>query len=282
MSDAHIPSDHQFKSKWRWPEDVEETVTELMSGYSLNICCGLSPLGDVRVDASKDPAGMLDEDSDDFDQEDLNNALASDAVAVQPTMAADMKNLPFDDCSFDTVIFDPPWKMAYFDRYKPFYEAVRVCKKGGRIIVNAKWPCESELTEIISPFDSQGDDEVMIVRADNPWRDASIITVHEKVAREDENESLDAFQGTETDAVPTRPRPNQWQECYGCKDEMPRDELEYTSEHAPDMERFCSPECMHEFEDWLGVELTPVDPDEMDSCNVHPTIVAEWRREGQV
>lgn len=276
VSKAHIPSDHQFKSKWRWPDDVESAVAELVEGYSLNICCGLSPLGDVRVDASKDPSGLLSGD-DGADDEDLNNALASSEHVAQPTMVADMKRLPFDDCTFDTVIFDPPWKLAYFDRFKPFYEAVRVCRVGGRIVVNAKWPCESELTEIVSPWATEGDDEIMLVRADNAWRDASIVTVHEKIARESGDAVLSDWQGTETDAVPTRPRPNRWASCYSCGTDRPRDELGFTSAQPDVDHRFCSAGCLHEFEDWLGVELTPVDPDEADTSHVHPVLAGQWR-----
>ena len=51
----------------------------------------------------------------------------------------DMIKLPFKDNTFDTVISDPPWKINFFKRMKPFFEAVRVCKIGGRIIYNCTW-----------------------------------------------------------------------------------------------------------------------------------------------
>lgn len=241
-----IPTEHQYKAKWRWPSDLEASVRSFTDDrYTLNICAGKSPIGDIRFDA--DPE---------------NN----------PDVMGDHKRLPFDDETFEAVVWDPPWKMAYFDRFKPFYEAVRVCETGGHIIVNAKWLCESNCTQIVNPFDAEGDDEVLIIRADNPWRDASIVTVHEKLS---EQASLEAWMDAETDAVPTRPRENRWGECYTCGDERPLEDLPFESDHHHDAE-FCSAKCLHEFEDWLGEGLTPVDPEKHDLPHVHPQVVAEW------
>lgn len=245
MSDAPIPSDHQFRAKWRWPDDVERFVRSLTaSGYTLNVCWGKSPLGDVRVDADN---------------------------AHDPDVVCDMKHLPFARNTFEATISDPPWKVPYFDRFRPFYECVRVTEVGGYIIVNAKWPCESEDTRIVNPFDGE-DREALIIRTDNAWRDASIVAVHEKIG---EQEALDRWSCDGRAPQKQRPCPNAWMACYTCGDRAPLDELPYESPHVynSDLGRFCSAACMHEFEDWLGVSLTPVD----EPCpHVHPMVRAEW------
>ena len=39
-----------FKKKYRDPKWLTEYVKKYMKGYSLNLCCGMSELGSVRVD----------------------------------------------------------------------------------------------------------------------------------------------------------------------------------------------------------------------------------------
>ena len=65
-----------------WPDSIQEFLAPLLSGYSLHVCCGLSKLGDVRVDL--DPG-------------------------VTPDFVCDAARLPFADNSFDTVLCDPPY-----------------------------------------------------------------------------------------------------------------------------------------------------------------------------
>lgn len=138
-----IHSDHVYQSSWRQPEDIDRYLRERIEGYSLNVCVGESPLGDVTLD--------IDE-------------------SHNPDVIADMNNLPFTDSSFETVIFDPPWKMGYFQRQSPFFECVRVTEPNGLILANMRWVAESENTEI----------EETVVRADDEWGNISVIVSHRK------------------------------------------------------------------------------------------------------
>ena len=128
---------------WVWNDKVSDFVKERVKGYSLNICAGLSKIGDVRVD---------------LDPEDRS------------VIKGDFKKLKFKDNTFDTVISDPPWKIGYYDRWKPFFESVRVCKVGGTIIYNAYWIPEAENTELVECY----------VRSDQPFTNASVLAVFKK------------------------------------------------------------------------------------------------------
>jgi len=84
----------QLQEAWVWPEKVENKIRSLLLGRSINICSGLSSLGDVKVDLEpRDP----------------------------DVLKAEMENLPFDDETFDSVLSDPPWKTNFFHRQKPFF-----------------------------------------------------------------------------------------------------------------------------------------------------------------
>jgi len=133
-----------LKQSWVWNKTVEDFVKSKIKGYSLNVCAGLSKLGDVKIDLDPKDKSII---------------------------KADMKNLLFPDETFDTVISDPPWKIGYFDRWKPFLECVRVCKVGGRIIYNAYW----------IPWSKQVELEELWVRQDRPFTNASIISVFKRV-----------------------------------------------------------------------------------------------------
>lgn len=130
---------------WIWNSDVSAFVQDKITGYSLNVCAGVNKLCDVNLDL--DP---------------------KDRTIIK----GDMRLLPFDDNTFDTVVSDPPWKIGYYERFRPFFECVRVCKMGGRIIYNATWIPESTDTRLIEIF----------VRQDNSYATTSIITIFEKVA----------------------------------------------------------------------------------------------------
>ena len=138
-----MKSNTKLQKSWIWDKTVEDFVREQVQGYSLNVCSGKSPLGDVKVDL--DP---------------------KDKSIIQ----ADMKNLPFEDNTFDTVIEDPPWKIDYYHRWKPFFECVRVCKVGGKIIYNAYWIPESDYTDLVNIY----------VRQDYRFSNASIISIFKK------------------------------------------------------------------------------------------------------
>jgi len=136
-----------IKDSWVWNGTVEEFVQSRIEGYSLNACAGKSPLGDVKLDL--DP---------------------QDKTIIR----GDMIDLPFENETFDTVIQDPPWKIGFYHRFKPFFECVRVCKVGGKIIYNAYWIPTSKAVEL----------KEVGIRQDKAWTNTSIISVFEKVTNE--------------------------------------------------------------------------------------------------
>lgn len=129
---------------WVWNKAVTEFVKSKLKGYSLNVCAGKNPICDVNVDLDpQDPK----------------------------TGQADMRNLSFPDNTFDTVISDPPWKIGFYQRMKPFFECVRVCKIGGTIIYNAYWMPTSKFVEL----------KEIWVRQDTEWSNTSMISVFQKI-----------------------------------------------------------------------------------------------------
>lgn len=135
----------QLQGSWVWNNKVTELVKKYVKGYSLNCPAGLSDIGDVRGDGEP----------------------KSENVQLM-----DMASLPFPDNTFDTVISDPPWKINFFKRMKPFFEAVRVCKIGGTIIYNCTWRPTSQSVAL----------KDVIVRTDAPWAMISCIWIFEKIA----------------------------------------------------------------------------------------------------
>jgi hypothetical protein len=131
---------------WIWNDTVTEFIKNKIVGKSLNVCAGLNPICDVNLDLDPKDKSIL---------------------------KGDMRLLPFLSNSFDTVVSDPPWKISYYERFKPFFECVRVCKVGGKIIYNATWipTCPSGDVKLIDIY----------VRQDNYFSNASIITVFEKI-----------------------------------------------------------------------------------------------------
>lgn len=136
----------QLQESWVWPNLITKKIQFLVKGYSLNVCSGLSELGDVRLDI--DPK----------------------FPAVQK---ADMSDIPFKDETFDTIISDPPWKTNFFQRQRPFSEAVRVCKTGGRIIYNCVWRPVSKYVKL----------EKVFLRTDNNWANISAVWIFKKIKR---------------------------------------------------------------------------------------------------
>ena len=135
---------YKIKKSWLWDKDISEFVKKHTEGYSLNICAGLSDIGDVKIDLNPKDNSVI---------------------------KADMKNLPFKDSTFDTVIEDPPWKIGYFDRWQPFFECVRVCKVGGKIIYNAYWIPQSNYSKLLDVY----------IRQDNAFTNTSIISMFKKI-----------------------------------------------------------------------------------------------------
>jgi hypothetical protein len=105
---AEYQGSNKWEASWADPADVRSWLDrELMDGYSANICCGQSFIGDVRVD--------IDPEHD-------------------PDVIGDVHNLPFPDVHFDTVYVDPPFSLYTFsDGYWP-REAWRIASK--RLILN--------------------------------------------------------------------------------------------------------------------------------------------------
>ena len=54
---------------------------------------------------------------------------------------------------------------------KPFFECVRVCRIGGRIIYNATWRPLSRAVEL----------EEAVIRTDNNWSNVSVIWIFRKI-----------------------------------------------------------------------------------------------------
>lgn len=140
---SRLREKHRFKDCWRWPASFERFVREHVQGYTLNVCAGESDIGDVKLDAEPRQPDVI---------------------------KGDMRRLPFPDASFDTVVSDPPWKIDYYNRFRPFFECVRVCKPGGRIIYNATWLPESDVCRL----------DTVRVRQDSEFSNASIFALFTK------------------------------------------------------------------------------------------------------
>ena len=78
-----IPSE-MLQANWIHPKGVEVWLRKMAIGKTLNVCCGMSRVGEVRVDI--DPKSNR-------------------------TVEGDLFNLSFKAKSFDTVICDPPFSL---------------------------------------------------------------------------------------------------------------------------------------------------------------------------
>jgi hypothetical protein len=132
-----------FKKAMVWEKDISDFVRSRMLGYTLNIPCGDSEIGDVRIDVQERPTS---------------------------TKQGDMREIPYPNETFDTVISDPPWKLDYYNRWKPFLECVRVTKVGGRIIYNATW----------IPASKQVDLEELWIRQSSSFANVSVLSVFKR------------------------------------------------------------------------------------------------------
>lgn len=132
---------------WVWNETVTDFVKSRISGYSLNVCAGMNPICDVNLDLDPTDRSII---------------------------KGDMRLLMYPADTFDTVVSDPPWKISYYERFRPFFECVRVCKVGGTIIYNATW----------IPMTPSGDAVLkeVWVRQDGNYTNVSTISIFEKVA----------------------------------------------------------------------------------------------------
>ena len=135
---------------WEWPDEISENVRSLLEpGQTLHICSGNSDIGDVKVDLDPRRADV---------------------------QKGDMRDLQFETNTFDNVIIDPPWKLGYYQRFRPFYEAVRVAKIGGLVIYNATWIPYANNTELLNVY----------VRRDSHWGNVSVFSVFRKTGEDPE------------------------------------------------------------------------------------------------
>jgi ubiquinone/menaquinone biosynthesis C-methylase UbiE len=143
---------------WIWNGTVIDFVKSRISGYSLNVCAGMNPICSVNLDLDPKDRSII---------------------------KGDMRVLPFDAGTFDTVISDPPWKISYYERRRPFFECIRVCKVGGRVIYNATWIPSSTDAELVV---RDGLEEIY-VRQDNEFSTTSIISIFRKTKDNPEYEA---------------------------------------------------------------------------------------------
>jgi hypothetical protein len=137
----------QFREAFIWEKEIEDFVKEKMQGYTLNVPCGQSKLGDERLDIDK-------------------------RFSMKKAYDMFKENLPYKNNTFDTVISDPPWKVGHYFRPRLFFELVRVCKIGGHIIYNATWIPQSKHTKLIETH----------IRQSASFGNVSIISIFEKTS----------------------------------------------------------------------------------------------------
>ena len=136
----------ELRPAFVWEKEVEDFVKERIKGYTLNVPCGTSQLGDIRLDL--DPKLSMRGAYDFFKDK-----------------------LDFPKNTFDCVISDPPWKVSHYFRPKLFFSLVDVCKVGGTIIYNATWIPTSKLVKLKEVW----------IRQSSQFSNVSIISVFEKI-----------------------------------------------------------------------------------------------------
>jgi len=131
-----------------------------MKGRVLHLCCGHTRfgVGEVNVDLSPNSA--------------------ADVIA-------DMFRLPFPDSSFDTVVSDPPYKLAYDKRAMFVEEILRVIRKrkGSRILLKL---------DFIPYFEGFGLTELYVYQGKRYWAHVSLLLMFEYGA-DSSPETLDKY-----------------------------------------------------------------------------------------
>jgi len=175
-----LKDEHEFTSSWRWTESFESWVESLIpdDAFTVNVCAGLSPVGDVRVDVMT-PAEIIelmqDDENTDLDEarDVLDDLLTDEYVGrdvIQELYTADdpashplsehidagemvfsnvfdADGLPFETNAFEWTVCDPPWKeLSENARDRLFTELVRITEPDGHIIFNAWWVPSHEQT----------------------------------------------------------------------------------------------------------------------------------------
>tara|TARA_Y100000310_G_C20114417_1_gene548622 strand:+ start:85 stop:528 length:444 start_codon:yes stop_codon:yes gene_type:complete len=80
---SKVTKQRSYRKTWRFNLDEEDFIRKSIIGKSVNICCGQSTLGDIRVDID---------------------------ASHNPDLVCDYFKLPYKQCEFETVIFDPPFQ----------------------------------------------------------------------------------------------------------------------------------------------------------------------------
>ena len=148
-----MPKKTILQECWIWNGTVTEFIKDRIIGRSLNVCAGANPICDINIDLDPKDKSIL---------------------------KGEMRCLGFEPETFDAVVQDPPWKIGYYERMRPFFECVRVCKIGGRIIYNATWIPRSDDVEL---------DGRPYVRQDNQFSNASVISIFKKFRANPEYEA---------------------------------------------------------------------------------------------
>lgn len=101
----------KYRKAFRWPGQVEAFIRSRARGFSIHVCNGESPFGDVKIDR----------------------------YSNKTDIRADGHYLPLKGDIADTVICDPPWEMQYDLRGQFVKELRRILKPGGILLFNAPW-----------------------------------------------------------------------------------------------------------------------------------------------
>jgi hypothetical protein len=78
-----LTKQRSYRKTWRFNLDEEFFIRKSLIGRSLNVCCGQSRLGTIRTD--------IDE-------------------THRPDLICDYFKLPYKECEFESVLFDPPFQ----------------------------------------------------------------------------------------------------------------------------------------------------------------------------
>jgi len=89
-------------TKVLWSDSIQEFLETLLIGKSLHVCCGMSLLGDYRLDL------------------DISN---------KPAIIADASRLCFAEDSFDTVLCDPPYNGKFQWNHDMLSELSRIASR---------------------------------------------------------------------------------------------------------------------------------------------------------
>jgi len=148
------------KPKWAFNEDLRAWFSERAKGRTLHLCCGYTHF-DFAINLDVDRQANLD-------------------------VQADMFDLPFKDNTFDTIICDPPYRLAIHKRALWVREMFRVIKKkkGSRILLK---------TDFIPYFSNFELKELIVYQGKRYWAPVSLLLHYELI-----NPTLEDFEPKES------------------------------------------------------------------------------------